>query len=100
MRLFSTLVFILFSFAGISAQKEATKPTPDSQPPTRILDLLYEARLSPPEVRTDALLRIVQSKQVSDAKFLRELLEEALRNIGEVKNRTKKTDVPLKNVSV
>ena len=45
--------------------------------PVEIENLIYEARTTPPEFAASALLRVAESKKISDIDWKRELIEEA-----------------------
>lgn len=66
-------------------KKEEPKPAPTPERPREVVALLNDARLAAPELTVETILDLVESKKIKEAEWRRELLEEALRLVGDVK---------------
>ncbi len=62
----------------------AQKPTPTPERDRRIVALINDARLAAPELTVDTLLKLVETKKVTDPVWRKEIVDEALRTIDDV----------------
>jgi len=64
---------------ALLAAQEVDRPKQEVDRPKEVLGLIDQSRALPPEFCADTLLKIAGSPLVSDAKWKRELIEEAFR---------------------
>jgi hypothetical protein len=62
----------------------AQKPTPTPERDRRIVALINDARLAAPELTVETLLKLVETKKVTDPVWRKEIIDEALRMIDDV----------------
>lgn len=74
------ILTLVFPFAEAVAQK----PTPTPERDRRVVALINDARLAAPELTVDTLLKLVESKKVTDPVWRKEIIDEALRTIDDV----------------
>jgi hypothetical protein len=87
----------LFATAAFSQTVEK-KPTPTPERSREIVSLLNDARLAAPELGVDTFLKVVESKKVTDPVWRKEILDEALRMIEDVKNPIRLHSVQIRGV--
>ncbi len=76
----------LFVLNGVAtAQKRELSPKPTPERSAAIVALLNDARSAAPELAVDTLLKVVESKKITDPVWRRGILEEAFRMTGDVK---------------
>ncbi len=85
---------------SVIAQEPAKSPTPVPNRPQAVLALLNDARIAAPEIGVDIFIKVAQSKKVTEPLWRREILEEAYRMAGDVKNPVRRKAVPFKGVPV
>lgn len=88
MLVYRSLWFSIFllPLMALTAIAQRTDPKP-GLPPERnreIVALLNDARLAAPELTVDTLLKVVESKKVTDPVWRKEIIDEALRMIDDV----------------
>jgi hypothetical protein len=81
-----SILIVCVIVLGISAQKPVkdASPTPTPERSRAIVALLNDARLAAPELAVDTLLKVVETKKVTDPVWRKEIIDEALRTIDEV----------------
>ena len=78
------ILVISFSLFLCVSSVVAQKTTPTPERNREIVALLNDARLAAPELTVDTLLKVVESKKVTDPIWRREIIDEALRTIDDV----------------
>jgi len=100
LRILSLIIVVLTCVSFDYAQRTAAAPKPPIERPRSIVALLNDARLAAPELAVDTILRVVESKKVTDATWRKELLEEALRITADVKYPVRREVVRFPNTPV
>lgn len=83
MKLSRTIRFFLICVV-LASPIMAQKPTPAPERDRRIVALINDARLAAPELTVDTLLKLVETKKVTDPVWRKEIIDEALRAIDHV----------------
>jgi hypothetical protein len=98
----SAAYFILLGFSGaeVVGQEKPKLPRPAPTRPPEIISLLDDARLAAPELTVDTLLRAIRSNKVADPSWKKELLEEALRTVDNVKYPVSLRPTPIKGIKL
>ncbi len=76
--------FVLLLLSACIISTFAQKPTPTPERNRQIVALLNDARLAAPELAVDTLLKVVESKKVTDPVWRKEIIDEALRTVDDV----------------
>lgn len=77
------VIIVLVFAAAATAQNDGAGMPPERD--AAIVALLNDARVAAPELAVDTMLKLLESRRISDAEWRREVLDEAIRTVDDVK---------------
>ena len=93
-------IAIAMASLNLAAQQAPTPEKQQQEIRKEVLVLLNDARMAAPELATETLIRISQSRKAANAAWRIEIIEEALRRADEVKYPLRRTLIPVKGMHV
>lgn len=99
-RVLAVVIASMIAAFSVAAQTAEKKPTPTPDRNRDIVALLNDARLAAPELAVDTFLKVVESKKVTDPVWRKEIIDEALRMIDDVKHPIAMRIVPVKGIVI